>query len=200
MPQRDRYTSVAIALHWAIAVLVLANIVTGVTHEWVAPAVRRGMMGWHKTFGLTVLLLTLIRVAWRLTHRPPPLPADMPRWEVWTARLTHWSFYALLIALPLTGWIFQSTSPRNPQIPFWGLQWPYLTWLHELPMDERRAVTRLWAALHERLAWVSYALLALHVAAALKHWLINGDNVMRHMVPWLKERRPLAKAREKTAV
>ena len=124
----------------------------------------------------------------------------MPRGEVWLARATHWGFYALLIALPVTGWVFQSTSPRGNPIPFYGLQWPFLPGLHELPMDQRKAITGQWAGYHEALAWVAYAMVALHLAAALKHWLVNRDNVMRHMIPALKERRPVAKAPEKTAV
>ena len=122
MPRDDRYTSVAIALHWAIAALVLANIFLGIVHEDQPRDVARQMMFWHKSFGITVLLLTVVRILWRIGHKPPPLPAAMPGWEVWLARITHWGFYALLIALPLTGWIFQSTSPRGNPIPFYGLQ------------------------------------------------------------------------------
>ena len=200
MPRQDRYTTVAIALHWAIALMVLANVFTGFFHESFAPAARGLMMGWHKTFGVTVLLLTAARVLWRLFHKPPPLPAGMPRWEVWLARATHWAFYALLVALPVTGWVFQSTSPRNRPIPFWGLEWPFLPGLHALPMEQRKAMTHQWSEYHETLAWIALALVVLHVAAALKHWLVNRDNVMRHMIPILKERRPVAKAPEKTAV
>jgi cytochrome b561 len=199
LPRGDRYTSVAIAIHWTIAALVLTNILLGLLHDGAPKPVGAQMMWWHKSLGISVMLLTLFRLFWRVAHRPPPLPAEMPRWEVWAARATHWAFYAVLIGLPLTGWVFSSASLRNAPIPFFGLEWPYLP-VHSLDEVRRKALTSTWHNYHEKLAWVAYALLAVHVAAALKHWLFNKDNVMRHMIPALKERRPVVKVPGKTAV
>lgn len=199
MQGQDRYTTVAIALHWVIAALILTNIVLGLAHDSVSKLIGGQMMWLHKSFGMTVLLLSLFRLVWRLTHRPPSLPSQMPAWEVWLARATHWAFYALMIGLPLTGWVFSSASPRNAPIPFFGLQWPFLP-LHSLDMVQRKALTGSWHGYHVILGWVAIALIALHVAAALKHWLFNKDNVLHHMIPALKGQGPVATVPAKTAV
>src|SRR3954468_11496030 len=120
-----RYSRVAILLHWLIAVLILVNLALGLLHEDMAKPVRATMMFYHKSIGLTVLALTLVRLGWRLGHRPPPYDAAMKRWEVGLARATHWTFYLLLIALPLTGWLLVSAclpgSPGGRATSFFGL-------------------------------------------------------------------------------
>jgi cytochrome b561 len=110
IPANDRsaYTRVAIALHWAIALTIIALMVFGVlmTKEWMPN--RFAIYQWHKSFGITVLVLSLLRLAWRLGHPPPPLPSGMKGWEVFAAKLTHVGFYALMIGMPLLGWAMTS--------------------------------------------------------------------------------------------
>jgi cytochrome b561 len=185
----DRYTNVAIALHWLIAALVLINIYLGLAHESVDRATMREMMWWHKSIGLSVLLLTLVRLAWRLTHRVPPLPADTPRWQAIAARASHWAFYLLLLAIPLAGWLLTSASPRNSPIPFFGLfDWPFIPWVHDLPTDEAKSLAGTFADVHERLAFLAIGLIVLHVGAALHHIFLRKDKVGHHMLPFLRRR------------
>ena len=106
--QSERYTAVAIVLHWAIAAAVIFMLPLGFTMHELAEDGHASQALFeayqlHKSIGLTVLALTLVRLAWRLTHRPPPLPQGMPAWEAVAARATHWGFYVLTLALPLTG-------------------------------------------------------------------------------------------------
>lgn len=167
------YDRVARSLHWAIAAMVIANIALGVFHDpWgkLFPA-----MPIHKAIGLTVLALTLGRIGWRLTHRPPPLPASMRGWEQGAARVTHLAFYLLLLVLPLTGWVMSSAGE-------YSLTW---FWLFDVP---KFAVTRadtivgLSRGSHGVLGLLFGALAAVHVAAALRHHFILKDRVLRRML------------------
>ena len=194
MQPAERYTAVAIVLHWLIAAAILGNIALG---WWMRRAVEASAtralaveaFQLHKSIGLTVLILSLLRLAWRLGHPPPALPAAMPLWERAAARATHALFYVLMIALPLTGWLYVSAQWRGDtplQVPtlWFGLfEVPHLFGLNE----QTRAFRETWAAttvdLHTWLAWSTAALAALHVGAALKHQWIDRDAVLTHMLP-----------------
>lgn len=180
---RDHYTTVAIWLHWLIAALILANIALGFGHDLVERTTSRQMMWWHQSFGLTVLILTLVRIGWRIGHPVPPMPGHMPGWQKLIARFTHWAFYALMLGLPLTGWAMLSASVRNRPIPFYGLDFPKLPYLTDMAIDARKALSHQFGEVHEVLAWVAIALVILHVAAALKHHFWNKDVVLGHMIP-----------------
>lgn len=169
-----RYSSVAIAFHWTIALLVIVNLVIGLGHESV-PALR-AWMGAHKAIGITVLALTLGRVAWRLTQRPPPLPADTPAWERGAAHATHWSLYALMLAMPLTGWALVSGPDATRPLSWFGL--------FDVPLLSVASATADTAdKVHGLLGWLMLALVVLHVAAALRHHLILRDHVLARMAP-----------------
>jgi cytochrome b561 len=182
----ERYHSVAITLHWLIAALVVTNVILGFGHEYVDRATSREMMWWHKSIGISVFLLTLVRLGWRISHPIPPLPIDMAPWKKFLARANHWAFYFLLLALPFLGWLLTSASPRNNPIPFFGLQWPFLPFVHDLPMDQRKALTPQFAEAHETVAKITLALVVLHVAAALHHIFVRKDEVGHHMLPFLR--------------
>src|SRR5215218_2703458 len=94
-PDLSRYSPVAVWLHWTIAALIVANLMLGFFHEDFEKPLRATMMGWHKSIGFTVIALTLVRILWRVAHRPPPFDPAMKRWEVGLARLVHFSFYFL---------------------------------------------------------------------------------------------------------
>src|SRR5215469_4189815 len=94
-----RYSHVAIALHWTIAVLIIVNLTIGLLHESLLP----GTIPLHKSIGMLVLILSVIRLGWRFTHRPPPLPVTVKRWEKGLAHAVHWLLYALMILIPLSG-------------------------------------------------------------------------------------------------
>ena len=187
-----RYSAPAIALHWAIATLIVVNFVIGLRFDGLKGLALFNLMQWHKSFGVTVLALSLARLAWRVVHPPPPYPAHMPAWERAAASLVHWGFYALMIGLPITGWIIVSASPTNiPTLLYKTIPWPHIGLVHDLPMAVRQRLEDQTGKIHESLAWGAAALLVLHVGAALRHQLFSRDEVLWRMapIPLLKARR-----------
>jgi cytochrome b561 len=186
IPANDRsaYTRVAIALHWAIALTIIALMVFGVlmTKEWMPN--RFAIYQWHKSFGITVLVLSLLRLAWRLGHPPPPLPPGMKGWEVFAAKLTHVGFYALMIGMPLLGWAMTSAS----RLPIENELF-YLIPLPDLPgVPVGDAVEARFKRAHEIGGYLIFGLLLLHVGGALKHHFVEKDNVLARMIPALRRR------------
>ena len=162
-----RYNDGAVLLHWLTALIVVGQVIVGFTFAGIerGPA-RADLFTVHKTLGATILLLALIRLAWRLAHPPPPFPIELPRWERVASVWTHRAFYLLLIALPLTGLMTVSggasvegktTTPLLGGIP-----------LPLIPGISENAGERI-GGIHELLVFITLALLALHVAAAIKH-------------------------------
>ena len=193
-PQRPwrRYSAPAIALHWAIAALIVVNFVIGLRFDQLNGLALFNLMQWHKSFGITVLALSLARLAWRVVHRPPPYPAHMPAWERAAASLVHWAFYVVMIGLPITGWVVVSASPTNiPTLLYGTIPWPHIGLVHDLPMAVRKRLEDQAGDIHESLAWGAAALLVLHVGAALRHQLSSRDEVLWRMapIPLLKPRR-----------
>ncbi len=173
-PADQRYSRVAIAFHWTIAALVIVNLVIGLGGDAV-PALG-AMFPAHKAIGITVLALTAARVAWRLMHRPPPLPGHTPAWERATAHAVHWALYALLVLMPLSGWAMSSNPERRR-----GLSWFGMFDIPYLPVS--RAGAGIGHEAHELLGWAMLALVVLHVAAALRHHLLLRDSVLLRMAP-----------------
>jgi cytochrome b561 len=171
-----------------MAALIVVNLVLGFTHEMVERPLMMRMMWFHKSIGLTVLLLAVFRLAWRLTHKIPVLPDHMREWETWAARASHWLLYFLIIALPLVGWLMVSANPKNSPIPFWGLQAPALPGFEHMDYAMRKAQQHTYGERHEQLAWIMIALVTIHVLAALRHHFWNKDVVLHHMIPAVKPR------------
>jgi len=170
----QRYSTVAMWFHWTIAALVILNLAIGLLHD----ALPGQPMPLHKSIGLTVLALTAARVAWRLGHRPPPLPAHTPGWERGAAHATHWLLYLLMIAMPVTGWMMVSGSAQRRPLDWFGLfDLPYL------PVGP--SAGGFGHEAHEILGWLMLALVVLHVGAALRHRLILRDHVLARMAPAL---------------
>lgn len=173
-----RYTGTAIVLHWLLALLILAALAWGLymvdlrLSPWKLKA-----YAWHKWLGVTIFLLVLARLAWRLTHQPPPLPATLPAWQRLLAGISHALLYLLMLAMPLTGWLM--SSAKGFQTVYFGvLPIPDL-------LDKNKILGDALASAHATLAWLLIALLALHVAAALKHHFIDRDDVLRRMLPFM---------------
>lgn len=185
----DRYSTVAIILHWVIAGLILFNLYLALQFDSLRGLAKFNAFQLHKSVGLTVLMLSLARLAWRLTHRPPPLPADMPRWEKFGAQAAHWVLYGLMIGIPLTGWVLVSASPTNlPTVIFKTVPWPHLGFIHDLAMPVRRALEDQVEQVHMLLGFGMGFLIVLHVAAALKHQFWNRDAVLGHMLPFVRSK------------
>lgn len=185
MPQpTPRYTSVAIALHWIIAAVIIAQVFGGLAMgNFPDGPLKFAAYQWHKTLGLLVLFLSLSRLAWRVLN-PPPAEPPMPAWQSAVSQITHTVFYALMIAIPLTGWALVSLSPREvPTLVFNAVPWPHLAGLADLSTAAKSQWVEVAHGAHTALAFATMGLLALHVGAALKHQFIDKDNLLARMVP-----------------
>ncbi|WP_257555229.1 cytochrome b [Sphingobium sp. CFD-2] len=169
----DRYSHVARALHWIMAILILFNLFLGFAHDALPREWK--VMPVHKSIGLTVLALTVARIMWRFTRSAPPLPAEMPAWEKGTAHLTHFAFYAFMLVLPLTGWVMTSAGDRP-------LNWFFLFDVPKFAVAKGDAIVGISGEAHEVLGFVWVALLILHGLAAMRHHFILKDGVLRRMV------------------
>ena len=182
-PDLARYSRVAVWLHWIIAALVVLNLLLGFFHEDFEKPVRSVMMGWHKSIGLTVIALTLARIVWRFTHRPPAFDPAMKGWEVGLARSVHALFYLLLLAIPLSGWLIVSTGMKvNPTSFYWLFD------IGPLPVRPGKAVHGFAEEAHELLGYAMLLLLALHVGGAVKHHLDGRRHLIGRMAPWVRSR------------
>jgi len=178
------YGTVAKTLHWLIAAAIVTMLVIG----WTMTSLPRNnphifaLFQWHKSIGITILLLSLFRLGWRLMHPAPPLPAGMPAWEKFAARATHVLFYVLIIGMPLTGWVIVSTSPFNLPTMLYGIiPWPHLPVLPDLA--NKKEIGHTFGDVHGILAYIMAGLLVLHVAAAHKHHWFDRDDVLTRMAP-----------------
>ena len=172
-PAQARYSSGAIVLHWLLALSMAFQLALGFAMPHFGPH-SFAPMQLHKSVGITILLLALIAVGWRLVRRPPAALED--GWTAVAARIVHWSFYAVLLLGPITGWIIVSTARlKVPTMLFGVLPWPHLPLAASLnrPMEE----------VHEALAWIAIALFVLHVAGALRHQFLLRDPVIKRMAP-----------------
>lgn len=165
-----RYSRVAIVFHWTIAGLVVANLAIGLLHE----SLLKGTIPLHMAIGLTVLALTVARIVWRLGHRPPPLPAEIPAWARGSAHALHMILYFLMIAMPLTGWAMGSGRAVPRPVSWFGL-------FDVPPLPIGKAAAGFGHEVHEILGWAMLVLVAIHVAAALRHHFLLRDGVLTRM-------------------
>jgi len=186
-----RYAAVAVLLHWTIAALIVLQIVLVDRMEGRSPAAF-AITQLHKSIGITVLLLSLARLGWRLANPPPPLPPEMARWERVLAHVTHVGFYVIMIGMPLTGWVMVSTSRIPfPTLLFGVVPWPSIPGLADLTGAARHAWHEVGEAGHGLIIKGFYVLIALHVAGALKHQFVSRDAILARMLPGAKAGRRL---------
>ena len=174
-PAPARYDPFAITLHWLLALAILVTIGVGLTMTGMplSPA-RLRLFNWHKWAGICILALSALRLLWRLAQRPPP-PPPMPAWQRRAAAATHAALYLLFFAVPLAGWAYSSAA-GFPVVLFGVLPLPDF-------VAPDRALSESLKALHRALAWSLAGLAALHVAAALKHQLVDRDGLLLRMMP-----------------
>jgi cytochrome b561 len=178
---RNRYSTVSLLMHWGIALAVLLQVLLITAHENTDGPISGQFVMLHKSLGLTILILTLVRIGWRLAHPAIALPSQMPRWQRLAARISHVLFYLALIVIPMTGWLASSAGGRT--IAWFGLfPWPLL------PVEGGRETARSLMALHGLAVKGLYVLIALHVLAALKHQFVDRDNVLHRMIPIIPRR------------
>jgi cytochrome b561 len=172
----SRYTATAMVLHWLAAVLIIGGFSMGLymVDLPMSPG-RLKLYNYHKWIGVTILALSALRLLWRLTHTPPPLPAGNPAWQNKAAHAAHMLLYVLFFAVPLTGWAYSSAS---------GFPVVYLGML-PLPdfVGKDREMADLIKPVHMALAYSLAALVVVHVAAAVKHQFVNKDRLLARMLP-----------------
>ncbi|MDA5193540.1 cytochrome b [Govanella unica] len=190
-PQGARYSSVAILLHWLIALVIIGQFWLGfhMTGQKPGSAEQFANFQLHKSIGITILMLTALRLAWRLGHRPPPLPDHMSRLERRLAVTSHHGLYLLMFVIPLSGWALVSASPlKLPILLYSRLPWPHIPGLQGFA--DQKAVADGLGETHEILAILMLLLLLVHVAAALRHHLLLKDDILIRMLPFVGKRGP----------
>jgi cytochrome b561 len=179
-----RYSRIAVVLHWVVAVLILINIALGLSADSLPDEWVRGVIDTHKSIGITVLGLAILRLLWRLSHAPPALPTRYARWERAASHLVHGLLYLLIFMLPLSGWLHDSAwkdAATHPMQLFGLFDWPRIGYVMHLAPDTREMLHDRFGALHTWLGYVLYALLALHVLGALKHQWLDREAELQRM-------------------
>jgi cytochrome b561 len=175
----SRYTTVAQTLHWLVAALIVVQFTLAFMAEDLPLGARKlGLLARHKSFGMTILALAVLRLAWRAFHKAPPLPAGMSRLERVGAHTSHWALYGLLFAMPLSGWLM--SSAKNYSVSWFHLfTWPDLISPNEQAFD-------ILKSMHQFLAFTLLVVASVHVLAALKHHFWDKDDVLKRMLPFTR--------------
>jgi cytochrome b561 len=171
----NQYTRTAILLHWLIALIIVVAWPVGLAMgDMETSPLKIKVFAWHKWAGITVLFLSVLRLAWRATHSAPSYPEAMPLWQVRASKFVQLSLYALLFAVPMTGWLFSSAAGYS--VFYFGL-------IH-LPdlVEKNKELAGQLHDIHESLNWVLLALFVVHFAAALKHHFIDKDTILIRML------------------
>jgi cytochrome b561 len=177
----EHYTRTAVSLHWIIALLIFTAFPLGVyMHDLPLSPDKLRLYSWHKWLGVSIFLLAVLRIIWRGTHRPPPLPATMQPWEKFAAEAVHYSLYVLIIAIPLSGWLMSSAK---------GVQ---TVWFGVLPLPDLlakdKALGDALKLMHVVLNFTMFGLVIAHIGAALKHHFIEHDGILARMLPFLRKK------------
>lgn len=173
---QNRFGVVAMLFHWVMAIIIIVMIGLGLYMVNLPVSLQKfKYYSWHKEWGVLVLMLATLRLAWRFCNAKPALPSHMPAWEQFAAHSVHYVFYGLMFALPLTGWLLSSAA---------GLSVSFFGWFVLPDLVAPSETTRqLMTAIHK---WLAYGLIAAilgHLGAALKHHFIDKDDILRRMLP-----------------
>ena len=176
---KDRYDSVAITLHWVMAIAILLMLGSGVTMKYldIAKSLKFNMYQWHKSLGVILLVAFFLRLSWRLAHKPPLLPISMGDHEILMAKVGHWLLYLLMIIMPLSGWFLVSSSVYGlPTIVFGLFQWPHIPNLsgNEMIGSGARA-THFYSAIFLAILIIG------HVGAVIMHYIHQKENILKRM-------------------
>lgn len=173
---KTRYGIIAQFFHWSVAALVFVQVGLGLYAAGLPLGIARlQWMSYHKSLGLTVLILVALRLAWRLRDASPPLPASMPRWEQRAAHLTHWFIYLVLFTAMLSGWLYASAAGLS-------INWFGYFLVPDL-IHKNTAIAPLFKSLHHGLVFLLVILLVGHIGAAMRHAVMLKDGVMQRMLP-----------------
>jgi cytochrome b561 len=181
--RRDRYSTVAITFHWLIAGAIVLQLALGWHMGDVEGFGRSILLQIHKSVGVSILVLTLARLLWRVVSPPPPHGSDLHKLEKLASHWVHMGFYAALMLLPLTGWAMVSLERAGGMRVFGVLTWPGLPFVSHLPGPVQETLADVADQAHGVLVWVMLALLGLHIAGALKHHFVSKDATLSRMAP-----------------
>lgn len=181
-----RYTHTAMVLHWLTALGIICNVVLALIVDYLPDDWVRPVIDTHKSIGITVLGLALLRILWRISHRPPEPPQGVPRWERAAAHIAHVLLYVLIFALPISGWLHDSAwkdAATHPMSLFHLVPWFRLSFIMDLPSAQKEHLHDVFGAIHTSFSYMLYVVLALHILGALKHKVIGRESALRRMLP-----------------
>ena len=175
----SHYGAITKLFHWAIALLIIIMLILGHVMVNISDKpLRSELFGIHKSLGLLILGVMVLRLCWFLGNRTPALPNNLPRWQQIAMRSNHWLLYIVIILVPIIGVLMSTTAGHPPS--FFGL------FKLAIPIAKNKAVAGVFSDIHIALSWIIVALLSLHILAALKHHFINRDFVLKRMLPFVK--------------
>jgi cytochrome b561/polyisoprenoid-binding protein YceI len=173
--ETTHYTPIAKILHWLVAGMIVVQFILAQLADNASSDLQElALLANHKSVGITILAVAIVRIAWRLMNPPPALPAAMPQWQVTASHVSHWSMYVLLILVPVAGWLMSSASA-------YSVSWFGLFQLPDFAGPDAE-MAEIYEEIHEILATVLLVIASVHVLAALKHALFDKDDVLRRMV------------------
>ena len=165
--------------HWLIAALILAQIALGIAAvNWALSPTKLNLFFWHKSIGITVLLLVAVRLLWRFTNPVPDLPENMPGWERYAAHTSHFLLYVAMVGLPVSGWVLSSASGVPFRI-FWTVPLPAIVVVDKETAEVAKQV-------HHAFVFLLIPLLIAHIGAALRHHYVKHDDILKRMLPFQK--------------
>lgn len=173
----ERYNRIAIGFHWLVGIIMIGLLALGLIMVDMPKPDKYVFYGWHKAFGIFVLGLVVLRLLWRLTHRTPPLPSSTPPLQAFASKLTHWALYAMMLIMPLAGWVMSSAGGHP--ISMFSISIPPI-------VEENKELGAIAHDIHEIGGWVLLGLVLLHIAAALYHQFIQKDGLMWRILPTKK--------------
>lgn len=173
---KNRYGAMAILFHWTMAFLIIFLLAEGLYMVRLSVSLQKlKLFGWHKEYGILVLMMVCVRIGWRFCNVVPALPDEIPVWQKIAARTAHWAFYVFMFAMPLTGWLITSAA---------GLPVSFFGWVTFPDLIAPNTNLRIFfTEIHQWLAYGLIATICIHTGAALKHHFINKDNVLIGMLP-----------------
>lgn len=172
----NRYGAIAIFLHWLMALLIIGLLILGIVMVRLPISLEKlQFFGWHKEYGLLALALVFIRLIWRMGNRIPLLPLHVPSWQKLASTVVHYTFYVLMFAMPITGWLI--TSAAGLPVSFFGLfVLPDLI----APSDKLQS---LFSVVHQWLGYGLIAIIFIHIGAAFLHHFIYKDDILKRILP-----------------
>jgi cytochrome b561 len=186
MMQIARYTRLAMLFHWLVALLIAINVTLVLTVDYLPDTFERPMIDLHKSIGLTVLGLAIMRLLWRFANPPPALPLSYAPWERKLAHAAHIALYLLIFLMPITGWIHDSAwkdAPTHPLNLYGVIPWFRIGIITHQDPATKEQIHALFSAIHASLAYVLYAMVAVHVVGALKHQFVDKEPEVQRMWP-----------------